>query len=79
MNCSSFDCTGRHGAMLLERAIAKKSSGNLTLLLRKIWATFFYCFGTNMAALSRAWGQNLKFGDFTLFLEEYGKEIDRFG
>ena len=36
-------------AILVERTVAKKSFGNLTLLLCKIWATFFYCFGTNMA------------------------------
>ena len=39
-------------AMLVERTIAKKSFGNLTLLLCKPCATFFYCFGTNMAVLS---------------------------
>ena len=39
-------------AILVERTIEEKSFGNLILLLCKSWATFFYCFGTNMAVLS---------------------------
>ena len=36
---------------LVERKIAKRSFGNLTLLMCKTLATFFSCFGTNMAVL----------------------------
>ena len=47
----SFIASDITAAMLVERTIAKKSFGNLTLLLCKTWATFFHCFGTNMAFL----------------------------
>ena len=45
--------------MLVERTMAKKSFGNLTLLLCKTWTTFCYCFGTNMAVLSRECNQRI--------------------
>ena len=44
-----FDCISRHGSRVGE----KNKSENLTLLLCKTRAKFFYCFGTNMAVLSR--------------------------
>ena len=45
--------------MLVERTIKKKPFGNLILLLCKTEATFFYCFGTNMAFLSRECNQRI--------------------
>lgn len=39
-------------ALLVERTMAKKSFGNLTLFYCRTWATFCHCFGTNMAVLS---------------------------
>ena len=46
-------------AMLVERTTANKSFGNLILLLCKTWAAFFYCFGTNVAVLSRECNQRI--------------------
>ena len=40
-------------AMLVERAVEKKSFGNLALLLCKTSGKLFYCFVTDMAVLSR--------------------------
>ena len=48
-------------AMLVERTIAEKCFRNLSLLLHKIWATFFYCFGTNMAVLSGECNERIVF------------------
>ena len=46
-------------AMLVERTTANKSFGNLILLLCKTGAAFFYCFGTNVAVLSRECNQRI--------------------
>ena len=56
-----FDCTPDvTAAMLVGRKTAKKSFGNLSLLLCKTCAAFFYCFGTNMAVLSRECNQRIR-------------------
>ena len=54
--CYSLIASDVTAAMFVERTIANKSFGNLTLLLCKPWAT---CFGTNMDVSSRACNQRM--------------------
>ena len=64
----------RNNKWLLSRAqtclihilCSKMSFGNFTPLLSKTWATFFYCFRTNMAVLSRERNQRIRVHMFAL-------------